>query len=80
MARLKRHASDDKKPFWHIDYFLMDPGTRLVSWKVFPGQADRECELVKELLEQKAAAAVIGFGNSDCKNNCPGHLIRLSVE
>ena len=62
-ARLDRHASDDKKAHWHIDYLLLDPGTELVSWEVFPGQGDRECELVKELLQQKRAVPVEGFGN-----------------
>jgi Uri superfamily endonuclease len=72
LARVLRHirtaSSVGKKPRWHIDYLLMDPGFRL--FRVY-------CAMTSEKLECPLAQAlhlptIHGFGSSDCC--CEGHL------
>lgn len=72
LARVSRHMmvalARDRKPRWHIDYLLMNPGFRLVQ--VF-------CAATLERLECPLAQAINlppiqRFGSSDC--SCKGHL------
>jgi Uri superfamily endonuclease len=72
LVRVSRHMmvalARDRKPRWHIDYLLLNPGFRLVQ--VF-------CAATPERLECPLAQAIDlppiqGFGSSDC--SCKGHL------
>jgi len=72
LARVLRHirtaSSVGKKPRWHIDYLLMNPGFRL--FRVY-------CAMTNEKLECPLAQAlhlptIPSFGSSDCY--CEGHL------
>ena len=67
--RIKRHFSQNKKFFWHIDYFLGNKYTEIVKIEkknIF------ECDLNKIT---KGKSIVNGFGSSDCTKNCKSHLI-----
>lgn len=73
-ARLKRHFSKEKKPFWHIDYLTLSPifMTKVAVYGAASGLS--ECDLTRILIrELKAELAVKRFGSSDCR--CEGHLI-----
>uniref|UniRef100_A0A7V0Z7V5 GIY-YIG nuclease family protein n=1 Tax=candidate division WOR-3 bacterium TaxID=2052148 RepID=A0A7V0Z7V5_UNCW3 len=68
MARIKRHLSNNKKKFWHIDYFL-DRKTRIKEVWISPRQA--ECRMAKYLFK-KGFQYIKNFGSSDCR--CRSHL------
>jgi len=72
-SRLKRHLSEDKKLFWHVDYLLDDLNVELVEI-VFAVDNDKwECALASEVgLE---GVEIKGFGCSDCK--CLSHLFKF---
>ncbi len=78
--RTKRHErlAKDKsgKLRWHIDYFLTNPSISLDGIIVFNGDERMECEISCSL-EKKASETVNGFGSSDCKDGCKGHLHRF---
>ena len=67
-ARIARHLRPNKKLRWHIDYLLAAPGVRigrvLRSWR-------DECALNQATEGQ---VLVAGFGASDCRSGCGGHL------
>jgi Uri superfamily endonuclease len=74
--RVARHLQKRKQKFWHID-FLLDHENATVT-AVIAAQTDRkaECNInrsVKKELEAKIP--VVGFGASDCKQNCESHLL-----
>ena len=67
--RIKRHFSKDKKNHWHIDYFLNDKNTEIIN--VIKSNL-LECDLN---MKTYGSFIIRGFGSSDCKNKCGGHLI-----
>jgi len=71
-ARHERIASEKRGNLkWHIDYFLVNPNVSLVDIeKIDKGD---ECRISK-ILEKSARKTITGFGSSDCKNGCRGHL------
>ncbi len=75
--RLKRHATKNKKKFWHIDYFTSQPCVKLLEAFYFKSQIKVECEIRKILLEKLGGkVAHPSFGSTDCR--CGGHLIYLN--
>lgn len=56
---------------WHIDYFLVNPDVSFLKIKKF--ENCEECEISK-LLEKSSDETIRGFGSSDCKSGCAGHL------
>ena len=67
-ARIKRHLSKYKKSHWHIDYLLRNNQTNIT--KVIKSELN-ECDLNSDI---KGKIIAIGFGSSDCRNNCKSHL------
>ena len=67
--RVARHMRKGKKKFWHIDYLLDKPESRIekVFWK--SGKKEEECRLARAF----SNASVKWFGCSDC--SCPSHLL-----
>lgn len=67
-ARIARHRRRDKPLRWHIDYLLADPAA-VVEWVATGTRA--ECRW-----HQATAGRVLhpGFGASDCRAGCGGHL------
>ena len=67
-ARIARHLRRDKPLRWHIDYLLTAEGVRVMDVT----RSDRE-----ECALNQAAQGRIwisGFGASDCRAGCGGHL------
>ncbi|MCX8048973.1 MAG: GIY-YIG nuclease family protein [Methylohalobius sp.] len=73
-ARIARHLSATKKLHWHIDFLLTAATARVIDVLRF---AREECEV-----NQRTAGKIwiAGFGASDCRAGCGGHLKHLSNE
>jgi Uri superfamily endonuclease len=67
-ARIHRHLSKTKRLRWHIDYLLADHDARIVGVR---RSVPEEC-----LLNRRTRGEVVvpGFGSSDCRAGCGGHL------
>lgn len=75
-SRLKRHYSDDKKLYWHIDYLLQN--AELENNYVFEFTKQGECFLTATLKSAGAKNIVKSFGASDCK--CNSHLLYFNCK
>ncbi|NIR86672.1 GIY-YIG nuclease family protein [Candidatus Bathyarchaeota archaeon] len=74
--RVARHLQKRKQKFWHID-FLLDHENATVT-AVIAAQTDRkaECNINRSVKKGLGAKIpVVGFGASDCKQNCESHLL-----
>lgn len=67
-GRIKRHLGDEKKIYWHIDYFLEKATVQKVVYGLT--EEEKECEIAKRVSEY--LDSIEGFGSSDC--NCNSHL------
>lgn len=77
--RVTRHLRRAKNKFWHIDYLLARKN--VVVTAIITAQTDKkmECKINSYLKnEMKAKSPVLGFGASDCKQNCESHLLYFS--
>jgi histidyl-tRNA synthetase len=75
-ARVQRHLRQGKALRWHIDYLTEAQPVDRVWFAA--GGTRIECATVRRLLRQPGAApGVARFGNSDCREGCPSHLVRL---
>ncbi len=71
VSRIRRHLSDEKTLFWHIDYLLQYARVRSVY---VSGEA--ECEINRRVVSlQEVTKPVNQFGSSDC--SCDTHLSYL---
>lgn len=66
-SRVKRHLSDDKKLFWHIDYLLANKAAKIVNVYYTIGDKTEECRIAG--LMAKKTQSILGFGCSDCRCN-----------
>ena len=71
--RIERHIRKEKQVFWHVDYLLENPDTRIMA--VFVKEAPKTMECVIAAAIGQCGEAVVGFGCSDCR--CPSHLHRI---
>jgi len=67
-SRLSHHLKGNKKPHWHIDYFLEKASINGII--ICQSQSRVECTIAQALSHQ--IDCVTGFGSSDCK--CKSHL------
>lgn len=75
-GRISRHLRASKKTHWHIDHLLRFSS---VTELVF-SEAERnlECVVQKGITASFDNAQVVrGFGSSDCRERCGGHLTWL---
>ncbi len=76
LRRFARDTSGTAAPVmhWHVDY--LRPAMSLISVVAAGSDARVECMLTRAL---KAAGAQVveGFGATDCREGCGGHLLRL---
>jgi Uri superfamily endonuclease len=79
LERYKRIVlSKTGKLKWHIDYLLADKNVSLVDFIPVKSNMRVECRISKSL-SRIADGVVSGFGSSDCKNRCVGHLYYFRV-
>ena len=74
--RVARHFRADKKPHWHLDYFLDGENVKAYKAYCLEGGKELECEMAKEIVLM--GEAVNGFGCSDCR--CKSHLFRINED
>lgn len=73
-SRVKRHFRDDKRLRWHIDYLSSSRGVKRLG--AIMAETDRKLECEVNMAIARAFGIVIkGFGSSDCRSGCGGHLI-----
>jgi Uri superfamily endonuclease len=73
-TRLRHHARGSRRPHWHIDYLRVRLPLREI-W-IDAGGARLEHEWAAALARAAGAAAVRGFGCSDC--GCGSHLFHFA--
>lgn len=76
-ARVRRHRrlAELKRGRlrWHVDYLLVQREVRfLESWKL-EKEGLGECQISKKI-EKISTLTLTGFGSSDCRAGCKGHL------
>lgn len=71
--RVERHLKREKRMFWHIDYLLQNPASKIVRIFYEPASRAEECKLAKQI--EAKGEAVASFGSSDCR--CKSHLFRI---
>jgi len=74
--RVSRHFRKEKPKLWHIDFLLAHENATVTA--VIAAQTNKklECEVNRYIKrEGKAKVPVVGFGASDCKENCGSHLL-----
>jgi Uri superfamily endonuclease len=71
-ARLRRHLTADKSPFWHIDYLRQQAAVDAL-WYAADGRNWEHHWAAAALALPGATVAVSRFGASDCR--CPTHLL-----
>ena len=75
--RVVRHLSHSKKTHWHIDYLTTHPAVLIRKVILYPDDFG-ECRINREFAQFSGAVFLHpGFGNSDCVNKCPSHLLFL---
>ena len=66
-----------KKIHWHVDYLTTDTSLSIRQIFLYPDELG-ECRINRKFLEISEAKILHpGFGSSDCKNKCAGHLLFL---
>ena len=69
-SRIRRHLSNEKKLFWHIDYLLNSPNSKVDEVILERSPEKWECSVALEI--SKKGLPTDRFGCSDCK--CSSHL------
>lgn len=80
-GRLNRHLRTfvrmTRRKHWHIDHLL--PKSKLLYVVYCLSNERLECTIVKKL-KDSGFSVVKGFGSSDCKSKCGGHLLYMGNE
>ncbi len=76
-ARISRHLRSEKKVFWHIDYLTSNRRIDVLAFVKAETQSGRECEANRTICSELGATPFSGFGSSDCRSSCQGHLLSL---
>jgi sugar fermentation stimulation protein A len=77
--RVTRHLNKRKQQFWHIDFLLAHENATITTIIAVQTSRKLECKMNHCLIEElKTKIPVIGFGASDCKENCKSHLLFFS--
>ncbi len=78
--RLARHRERNKIIHWHIDHLTTRPRIIFEEILVLADQPFQECELVRRMLiSGRTRIALPRFGNGDCTEGCPSHLLVFST-
>lgn len=74
--RVSRHLRKEKPKLWHIDYLLAHENAIVTAVMVAKTNKKLECKMnhfIKR--ESKTKVPVVGFGSTDCRENCESHLL-----
>ena len=71
-ARVLRHVQGAKRLHWHIDYLLAEGTARIEKVTLASTNPEDECRVNCRTADDWVATP--GFGSSDCRSGCPGHL------
>jgi len=74
--RIKRHLSDKKRIYWHIDYLLSLDSVKIKKVYYKKISSENECIIARTIL--KNSQPIKGFGCSDCK--CVSHLFKIKLK
>ena len=73
-SRLNRHLKRNKRPHWHIDYFLQKASISGII--IYEAVEKVECTIARAL--ERRFDSIPGFGSSDCM--CSSHLFFAAEE
>jgi Uri superfamily endonuclease len=77
--RVTRHLKKQKRKFWHIDFLLAHENATIITIIAVQTSRKLECKMNQYIRERlKTKIPVVGFGASDCKENCKSHLLFFS--
>lgn len=71
--RIQRHHRREKRMFWHIDYLLQNPNSKIVKVYYKTANKTEECSTAHMIAAE--GEFVAGFGCSDC--HCKSHLFHV---
>jgi len=79
--RITRHLHKRKQKFWHIDFLLAHENATVTSVIAAHINGKAECDMNLSIKRKlRAKTLVMGFGASDCKQNCGSHLLYFGEE
>lgn len=78
-ARLSRHLRREKQVCWHIDHLTGDPRVTVVGFVSAESREKMECRVNRLLRSRLEASPFPGFGSSDCRGRCLGHLLYVDM-
>ena len=74
--RVARHLKRRKTKHWHIDFLLANKNALVVAVAAAESRVNKECQVNDAVkIIDGATVPVLGFGASDCKQNCGSHLV-----
>ncbi|RQW02947.1 MAG: DUF123 domain-containing protein [Calditrichaeota bacterium] len=77
-GRIRRHAGQKAKNYWHIDYLTSSPDFSLENIILYPRTAE-ECILHQSFQAWSHSLYLHSrFGNGDCTGGCDSHLLYLN--
>ncbi len=79
--RVARHLKKRKSKFWHIDFLLAHKNASVTAAVAAQVYREAECNINRSLKKRlKAKIPVVGFGASDCRQNCESHLLYFGAQ
>ena len=74
-ARVARHVQGAERLHWHVDYLLAQRYARVERVILASTDPEDECRVNGSAADGRIV--VPGFGASDCRGGCRGHLWRV---
>ncbi len=75
-CRVSRHLRKEKPKRWHIDFLLAHENAAATVVVAAKAYKKMECDMNRCLKQDyETKIPVLGFGASDCKENCESHLL-----
>lgn len=79
--RVARHLKKRKSKFWHIDFLLTHKNASVTAAIAAQVHKEAECNINRSIKKRlKAKIPVVGFGASDCRQNCESHLLYFDAQ
>jgi len=78
--RVSRHLRKEKRKLWHVDFLLTHENTTVTAVVAAQINEKAECRMNQYIKGREATIPVVGFGASDCKEDCGSHLLYFGEE